>query len=608
MRKVLYYVLLLLLLIMFPYICNAASLELTTTNNNVSPSKNVIITINAKDFSTKFGSIHFDLNYDATKFSYVASKSLQGSLTEKKKNGGVSVSIDSESGMDNGKLYQITLMTNSAATSGTSTISINSTNDCFDENLVMISVTGSTLIFNHYLASNIDTLSSLEVSNCDLSPKFNPDTLNYTCGETTLDKVTVTGSVTDSKAKVIGLGVNKLEYGNNNLSVIVTAENSNKKKYNINIIRKDIRNKNNSLKSLEVVGYNINFQPDILEYNLTVSKDTEKITINGMAIESTSTIKGVGEQLLTSDENTFYVTVEAENGSINSYRINILKKEETIITDTLLSSLIVDNVPIKLTDNKTYLVGIPFNQNTILLNYETKSKGTQSEVVGNNDLKEGINVVKIIIKAPNIEDTTYTLLVYRESAIKTFNDFNEVQEFNTNYFYNNKTNLYNKIPQSFFKLLSNSSAYFNYNLVNEYSGLLASFKFTKESIVDDDLEVLFTKTNAKNLTYSSNIPKNVLVTLYLGTEKDIKIYNYNDENYKLIDTVTPQNGYIEFLSNGSDNYVFSEENLFHELEKRELNALKIVIIFLAGIISGVILHYYLGSYYKKKINLEFIKL
>ena len=259
MKKISFYIFFLSLFILFPLISNAASLELIATTNNIEPSKNVVITVNAKDFSTKFGSIHFDLKYDASKFNFVSSKALQGNLTEEKTNGIVSITIDSENAMDNGKLYQITLISNSTATTGNSIITIDSTNDCLDQNLTIISVTGSTLTLNHFLSSAVDTLSNLTVSNCELSPKFNPETLNYACKETTLDKVTVTGSVTDSKAKVIGLGVNKLEYGNNNISVIVVAENGNKKKYNINIIRKDIRNDNNSLSNLEVLGYNINF-------------------------------------------------------------------------------------------------------------------------------------------------------------------------------------------------------------------------------------------------------------------------------------------------------------------------------------------------------------
>ncbi len=608
MKKITFYILLLFLFMLLPIISNAASLDLITNTNNIAPSKNVVITINAKDFTTKFSSIHFDLKYDASKFDFGSSKALQGNLIEEKSSGVLSVTIDSETAMDNGKLYQITLIANSTATNGNSTISIDSTNDCLDQNLTMISVSGSSLTLNHFLASTIDTLSSLIVSNCELSPKFNPETLNYTVGETTLDKVTVTGSVTDSKAKVIGLGVNELEYGNNNISIIVVAENGNKRKYNINITRKDIRNDNNSLSNLEVVGYDINFNPDILEYNLIVAKDVDKITINGNASESTSIVKGIGELELKNDENTFFITIQAENGSTKSYRLNVLKKEENNISNTLLSSLIVNNISIKLTEVKTYLIGVSYDINSLDIKYETSSFGARSEIVGNNNLKEGINVVKIIIKAPNIEDTTYTLLVYKEKNSKTFNDFNEIKKMDTSYFYNAKSSSKNIIPKDFFTLILNSSSYFNYNIVNDYGGLLASFKFDKNSAINEDLELIFSKANSKNLTYSSNIPANVLITLYLDKTKDVKIYNYDNGSYSLIDTVTPKDGYIEFVSNGSNNYVFSEENLFNKLEKEELTALKIVIIFIAGIVVGIIFHYYLRPLYKKKINLEFVKL
>lgn len=609
MKKIFFFILFSLSFILFPYICNAASLELTSDVTNIAPNKNVVITINASDFSAEFGSIHFDLKYDASKFSYSNSKSLQGELTEEKKNGVVSITIDSSTGMNNGKLYQITLTSSNTATSGSSQITIGATNDCFDKNLSMISVAGNILTLNHYLASTIDTLSSLSVSGCDLSPKFNSDTLNYTCLDTTLKEVTVTGSVTDSKAKVIGLGINKLEYGNNNLSIIVISESGSKKKYNINITRKDVRNDNNSLSNLEVVGYNINFEPDNLEYDLTVAPNVEKITINGTALENTSIINGLGEVELKSDYNSFFVTVQAENGGTKVYRINVSKKEDSE-ANTLLSFLSFNDIPIKLTEKKTYLIGISSNINSLDLKYETSSSGVECEVIGNSNLKEGINIVKIIIKASDAEDTTYTLLVYKESdEITSISDFNEIKEINNNYFFQSKESTNIKIPRSFLELFLNSNNYFKYNIVNEYNGLLVSFKFTKNSIISDNLEVIFSKISSENLSYSSNIPKGVLIKLYLeNVSKDVKIYNYDDGAYTLIDTVTPINGYIEFMSNGSENYIFSEETLFNELKKSELTVMKIIIIFIAGIVIGCILHYYFEINRKKKINLEITKI
>lgn len=598
-----------LLLFILPTISNAASLEVTANSTNIAPSKNIVITINANDFTTKFGSIHFDLKYDVNKFSFTSSKSLQGNLTEEKKDGIVSITIDSENGMNNGKLYQITLTSSNTATNGVSSISVDATNDCFDENLSMISVTGSTINLNHYIASTINTLNSLSISGCDLSPKFNPDTLNYTCSDTTLDKVTVNGNVTDSKAKVIGLGINKLEYGNNNLSIIVISENGNKKKYNINIMRKDIRNDNNSLSSLEVNGYNLNFDPDILEYNLEVDPTIEKITINGTAKESTSTVNGLGEVELKNDYNSFFITVEAENGGTKVYRINVTKKEENNVKDTFLSFLSFNDIPVKLTEKRIYLIGVISDINTLDLKYETNSTSAECEVIGNNDLKEGINIIKIVIKAPNVDDTTYTLVVYKESTgTISVTNFKDIEEIKSNYVYSSKE-FSMKIPKNFLEKFKNSDKYFKYNIVNEFGGLLASFKFDKNSKINDDLEIIFSKTNSENLSYSSNIPSGVLITLYLeDANENVKIYNYNNGNYTLLDTIIPINGYIEFMSNGSENYVFSEKPLFNEIKKSELTIMKIIVVFIAGIIMGIIIHYYFEINRKKKIKLEITKL
>ena len=87
-------------------------------------------------------------------------------------------------------------------------------------------------------ASNINTLSSLSVNGSQLS--FSSDKTNYSL---TVDapSISINATPTHSGAKVSGAGTRNLQYGNNIINVIVTAEDGSTKTYVLNVSRKDNR-------------------------------------------------------------------------------------------------------------------------------------------------------------------------------------------------------------------------------------------------------------------------------------------------------------------------------------------------------------------------------
>ena len=82
--------------------------------------------------------------------------------------------------------------------------------------------------------SSNNALSSLTVSAGELTPAFDPAVTDYTLSlPLESDKLTVTATPSDSKATVQGDGEIALQGGANTLSVVVTAENGDKKTYTI---------------------------------------------------------------------------------------------------------------------------------------------------------------------------------------------------------------------------------------------------------------------------------------------------------------------------------------------------------------------------------------
>ena len=85
--------------------------------------------------------------------------------------------------------------------------------------------------------------------------------------------------------------------------------------------------KNNYLKSLSVEGYDISFDKDTLEYSIEVGNEVEKVKINAQTEDSKASVSGTGEREVSEGNNRLEVRVEAENGNVKTYVINVIVKE-----------------------------------------------------------------------------------------------------------------------------------------------------------------------------------------------------------------------------------------------------------------------------------------
>lgn len=94
---------------------------------------------------------------------------------------------------------------------------------------------------------------------------------------------------------------------------------------------------NNNLKSLEVEGYSLSpeFKSDTMEYSVEVPNDTKKVSISASKEDNTASISGTGEKEVIEGSNKFEIKVEAENGNVKTYTINVIVKELDPITVTV---------------------------------------------------------------------------------------------------------------------------------------------------------------------------------------------------------------------------------------------------------------------------------
>lgn len=179
-------------------------------------------------------------------------------------------------------------------------------------------------------------LKSLSITNAKIN--FNKGTINYNIiVENKVSSINIKAAAEDGKASVSGTGEKILNEYLNTFYVTVTAENGSQRTYRINISRKDkdgnvgALSTNNKLKTLQVVGYDIGFDPEKLSYNLSVDNIVDKVDVVAEVQDANSvmTIKNLDN--LKVGENTITIEVVSQSGDKKIYEIVVIRKNDAPI-------------------------------------------------------------------------------------------------------------------------------------------------------------------------------------------------------------------------------------------------------------------------------------
>ncbi len=166
-------------------------------------------------------------------------------------------------------------------------------------------------------------------------------------------------------------------------------------------------NTNNNLSSLEVEGFSISpsFDEDILTYDSYVTKSVDKVKINATAEASTSSISGIGEIALTSNENVVTIVVKSESGEEKSYTIKIYK-----VDDTTTIQKVLENVQ-----------GKVVNENITRIKNSTTVNDIQTSIVKNGAKSVVVkNASRTVISGNTIIGTNSTITISTATETKTY--------------------------------------------------------------------------------------------------------------------------------------------------------------------------------------------
>lgn len=189
------------------------------------------------------------------------------------------------------------------------------------------------------------------------------------------------------------------------------------------------KSQDNSLKSLSVsVGtLSPKFSPRTTRYTVDVGEEVTSIKISATKNHEKAELSGTGTKQLKPGVNTFEVIVKSESGSVQPYTIIVNKPEEKKEAILKLSSLVIKGVntdrelvdlefePEFSEDVYSYKLDVEENIDSLSIEAIPKEEGTIVEILGNENLVFGENIVKIQVKSEDGEQVAeYQIVVNKK--------------------------------------------------------------------------------------------------------------------------------------------------------------------------------------------------
>lgn len=163
-----------------------------------------------------------------------------------------------------------------------------------------------------------------------------------------------------------------------------------------------------------------NFDKNVNEYYLTVTNQTEKIEVSAIAENPNATVEITGNKKLKEGINTIKIQIVSEDKTQNNtYSIEVTKTANLELANTNLETLAIENALLNpvfdnsVTHYQVEVANDSYNLNMLAIPENEKAT---VEIQGKDGLKEGDNLVKVIVTAANkITKKEYEIIVHRRN-------------------------------------------------------------------------------------------------------------------------------------------------------------------------------------------------
>ena len=427
------------------------------------------------------------------------------------------------------------------------------------------------------LASKNAYLKDLTVNSGTLKPSFNKNTFEYTVnvGEN-VSSIEIGAIKENDKSTITGnIGVNNLNYGNNNFSVQVTAEdNKTSNVYKLNVIR--AKKSDNTLKELNIDGSLIDgFNKSKTDYEVNVSYSKSTIEIGAIANDSDATVTGdIGVKNLNVGINNFAINVKAQNGDIKTYTIRVTRDGNA---DNSLKSLTIFGITPTWNDSsKQYELTVGNDKSVISASdiVATIPDGASINKGAGMNLSVGNNVYTISVTSATGDVQNYKIVINREGknlssdatlSSLSVKDYTLSPSFNKNtlsYSIGNVESSVNTLTVNATSSDSKAKIKYYLNGVEQSNNVISISKIGTSTI---KVKVIAENNDEKDylITYNKlqQIPSKITSSIHKIDDNYIRSVKLNETALNLKDELTNDNQYLEVWSSDDSKKISDNEKL-----------------------------------------------
>lgn len=153
----------------------------------------------------------------------------------------------------------------------------------------------------------------------------------------------------------------------------------------------------------------VDYEKINISNNMSYTTTNESVSINAVANDYKAKVDYDKNPELVIGDNIINIKVTAENGKVKEYKLTIIR--EKILSNNTNIKIKVDDEEITFNEYKSEPFYLSYNEDKINIQYELEDRNAKVEIIGNENLKEGINEVIVKVIAENGEEQKYTIIV-----------------------------------------------------------------------------------------------------------------------------------------------------------------------------------------------------
>lgn len=271
-------------------------------------------------------------------------------------------------------------------------------------------------------ADNDNRLKLLKLSEGELKPAFNANTLLYTADvDYAVNDITILGAPNSEKALVSGDGrKTTLSEGVNTFPITVTAENGAEKTYTLTVNRK-AKSADATLRLLATSEGILSpvFSPSILSYSVEIPNTTSSIVLSAVTAHPAARASGHGVQaFLKPGDNIIPIKVTAEDEiTERTYNVTIKRTKSSDATLRFLHMFPGHLTPAFNSETTDYTVDVENTVASVVIMATANHSGATIEGDGEKtNLKTGANPFDIKVTAQDGNSKNYYVKVNKEEG------------------------------------------------------------------------------------------------------------------------------------------------------------------------------------------------